>query len=151
MIFSVYEREIKPVNPKVNQSWIFTGRTDAEAENPILWPPDGGQLTRLKRPWCWERLKVVGEGDNRGWDGWMVSPTQWTWVWVNSGSWWWTGKPGVLQFMVSQRVKHDWATELNWTELKVMACTHAHTSLKILINSCKTLGIHLSCGFLRMV
>ena len=57
-----------------------------------------------------------GEGDNRGWDGWMASLTQWTWVWVNSGSWWWTGRPGVLRFMGLQRVRHDWATELNWTE-----------------------------------
>ena len=71
-------------------------------------------LTHLKRPWCWERLKV-GEGDNRGWDGWMASPARWTWVWVGSGSWWWTGKPGVLQSMGSQRVGHDWATELNWS------------------------------------
>ena len=70
----------------------------------------------FERPWCWERLKVGGEGDNRRWDGWMASPTQWTWVWVNSGSWWWTGRPGVLQSMGSQRVGHDWVTELNWTE-----------------------------------
>ena len=68
----------------------------------------------LKRPWCWERLKV-GEGDDRGWDGWMASQTQWTWVWVNFGSWWWTGRPGVLQSRGSQRVRHDWATELNWS------------------------------------
>ena len=54
------------------------------------------ELTHLKRPWCWERLKAGGEGDDRGWDGWMASLTQWTWVWVSSGSWWWTGKPGVL-------------------------------------------------------
>ena len=73
-------------------------------------------LTHLKRPWCWERLKVEREGDDRGWDGWMASPTQWTWVWVNSKSWWWTGRPSVLQSMGSQRVKHDWATELNWTD-----------------------------------
>ena len=73
------------------------------------------ELTHLKRPWCWERLKAGGEGDDRGWDDWMASPTQWTWVWVNSGSWWWTGRPGVLQFMGSQRVRHDWATELNWS------------------------------------
>ena len=65
-----------------------------------------------KRPWCWERLKAGGEGDDRGWDGWMASPTQWTWVWVGYGSWWQTGKPGVLQSMGSQRVGHDWATEL---------------------------------------
>ena len=70
-----------------------------------------------QRPWCWERLKAGGEGDDRGWDGWMASLTRWTWVWVNSGSWWWTGRPGVLQFMGWQRVGHDWATGLNWTEL----------------------------------
>ena len=69
--------------------------------------------THLKRPWCWERLKA-GEGADRGWDGWMASPIQWTWVWVNSGSWWWTGRPGVLQSMGWQRVRHNWATELNW-------------------------------------
>ena len=73
------------------------------------------ELTHLKRPWCWERLKVGGEGDNRGWDGWMASLTQWTWVWVNSGSWWSTGKPGVLQSMGSQRVRPNWATELGIT------------------------------------
>ena len=71
------------------------------------------ELTHWKRPWCWERLKAGGEGDDRGWDGWMASPTLWTWVWVNSGSWWWTGKPGMLRFMGSQRVRHDWSTELN--------------------------------------
>ena len=75
------------------------------------------ELTHWKRPCCWEGLVAGGEGDNGGWDGWMASPTQWTWVWVNSGSWWWTGRPGVLWFMGSQRVRHDWATELNWTEL----------------------------------
>ena len=73
----------------------------------------GEELTRLKRPWCWERLKAGGEREYRGWDGWMVSPTQQTWVWVRSGSWWWTGKPGVLQSMGSQRVGYDWATVLN--------------------------------------
>ena len=72
------------------------------------------ELTHWKRPWCWEGLTAGGEGDNRGWDGWMASPTQWRWVWVNSRSWWWTGRPGVLQSMGSQRVRHDWATELNW-------------------------------------
>ena len=72
----------------------------------------------LKRPQCCERLKVGGEGDDRGWDGWMALLTRWTWVWVNSWSWWWTGRPGVLWFMGLQRVRHDWATELNWTETK---------------------------------
>ena len=75
------------------------------------------ELIHWKRPWCWERLKVGGEGDNRGWDGWMPSPTQWTWVWTSTRSLWWTGRPGVLQFIESQSVRHDWVTELNWTEL----------------------------------
>ena len=149
-------KEIKPVNPKGNQSRIFIGKTDAEAEAPILWPPDANNwligkdsaaeqdgegngnslqcsclenprdreawwaaqsqtwLTWLSSSSSWARLKAGGEGDNRGWDGWMASPTQWTWVWASSGSWWWTGKAGVLQFMGSQRVGHDWLTELNW-------------------------------------
>jgi len=72
--------------------------------------------TPRKRPWCWEGLGAGGEGDDRGWDGWMASPTRWTWVWVNSGSWWWTGRPVVLQFMGSQSRTRR-ATELNWTEL----------------------------------
>ena len=96
-------REIQPVHPKGHQYWVFIGRTDTKAETPILWPP------------CWEGLGAGGEGDDRGWDG--TSLTWWTWVWVNSGSWWCTGRPGVLWFMRSQRVLHDWVTELNWTEL----------------------------------
>ena len=108
-------KEIQPVHPKGGQSWVFIGRTDVEAETPILWLPDGKSWL-LKRPWFGERLRAGGEGDDRGWDGWMASPSQWTWVWVDSGSWWWTGRPAVLRFMVSQRVRHDWATELNWTE-----------------------------------
>ena len=68
------------------------------------------ELTHLKRSWCWERLKAGGEGDDRGWDGWMVSLTQWTCVWVDSRSWWWTGRPGVRQSIGSQRVGHNWAT-----------------------------------------
>ena len=79
------------------------------------------ELTHLKRPWCWERLRVREEGD-RGWDDWMASPTQWTWVWVNSGSWWWTGRPGVLQSMGLPRVGHDWETEQNWTD--IAQCSH---------------------------
>ena len=75
------------------------------------------ELTHWKRLWCWEGLRAGGEGDARGWDGWMASLTRWTWVWVSSGSWWWTGRPGVLWFMGLQRVGHDWATELNWTAL----------------------------------
>ena len=71
-------------------------------------------LTNWKRPWCWEGLGAGGEGDNRRLDGWMASPTWWTWVWVNSRGWWWTGRPGMLWFMGSQKVGHDWASELNW-------------------------------------
>ena len=73
-------------------------------------------LTHWERPWCWEGLGAGWEGDDRGWDGWMASPTPWTWVWVDSGSWWWTGRPGVLRFTGSQRAGHNWVTELNWTE-----------------------------------
>ena len=75
------------------------------------------ELTHWKRLWCWEGLGSGGEGDDREWDGWMASLTRWTWVWVNSGSWWWTGRPGVLPFMGSQRVGHEWVTELNWMHL----------------------------------
>ena len=71
----------------------------------------------LEKTWCWESLKTGGAGDDRGWDGWMASSTQWTWICTNSRSWWWTGRRGVLPFMGSPRVGHDWATELNWTEL----------------------------------
>ena len=74
------------------------------------------ELTYWKRPWCWEGLEAGGEEDDRGWDGWMVSPTRPTWVWVNSGSWWWTGRPSMLRFMGSQRVGHDWPTKLTWTD-----------------------------------
>ena len=106
-------QKIQPVHLKGDQSWVFIGRTDVEAETPNSLATWCEELTHLKRPWCWERLRAREEGGNRGWDGWMASPTQWTWVWVNSGSWWWTGRPGVLQFMGWQRVRHDWTTELN--------------------------------------
>ena len=106
--------KIKPVNPKGNQSWIFFGRTDAKAETPILWPPDTKNWVIWKDPddgkhWRQEE-KEMTEDDN----GWMASLTQRTWVWVNSGSWWWAGKwkPGVLQSIGSQRIRHDWAIEL---------------------------------------
>ena len=106
-------KEIQPVHSK-DQSWVFIGRTNVETETPILftWCEE---LTQLKRPRCWERLKAGGEGD-RAWDGWMASPIQWTWVWENSGRWWWTVRPGMLQFMGSQRVGHKWETEMDWTE-----------------------------------
>ena len=103
-------KEIKPVNPKGNQPWIFTGRTDVEVEASILWPPDAkSQLIRKDSVLG----KILGRRRKgwQGWDGWMASPTQWTWVWAISRRWWSTGKPGVLQSMGSQRVRHDWATE----------------------------------------
>ena len=100
--------------PKGNQSWTFIGRTDVEAWSSSSLATWCEELIHLKRPWCWERLKVGGEGDDRGWDGWMTSRTQWTWVWVNSGSWWWTGRPGVLQPMglLSQTRLRYWTDRL---------------------------------------
>ena len=106
--------EIQPVHPIGDQSWVFIGRTDAEAGNSSTLAISRKELTHLKRPWCWEGLGAGGEEDDRGWDGWMASLTQWTWVWVNSGSWWWTGRPGVLQSMGSQRFGPDWMTEPTW-------------------------------------
>ena len=113
-------KEIQPVHPKGNQSWIFIGR--------MLKLQYFGHLMRstdsLEKPWCWERLKAGKERDDRGWDGWKASVTQWTWVWVHhltqrtsSGSWWRTEKTGVLQSMGLQNVRHYWVTELNWSEL----------------------------------
>ena len=109
-------REIKPVNPKGNQSWIFIGRTDAEAETPILWPPDAKNWLIGKDPdagkdWR-QKEKGTTEDEMVGWHHRLDEETHQ----VNSGSWWWTGKPGMLQSMGSQRVRHDWVTELNWTE-----------------------------------
>ena len=126
-------KEIKPVNPKGNQCWIFFGRTDVEAENSSTLATWWEELIYWKRPEFLEIFKAGGEGDSRGWDGWMASPTQWTWVCISSGSWWWRGKPGVLRAMGSQRVKHNWATELNWLEVNglpggsglVPACANA--------------------------
>ena len=84
------------------------------------------ELTHLKKSWCWERLKTGAEGDDRGWDSWMASLTRCPWVCVNSGSWWWIGRPGVLQFMASQRVRHDWATELIVFKFIYMMCVVRH-------------------------
>ena len=107
-------RRSNQVHPKENQSWIFIGKTDAEAETLVLWPliwrTDSLEKT------CWERLKARGEGNDRGWDGWMASLTRWKWVWASLGSWWWIGKVGMLQSIRLQRVGRDWATELNSTE-----------------------------------
>ena len=101
-------KEIQPVHSKGDQScrsW--------NSNTLATWCEE---LTHWKRIWCWEGLGAGGEGDDRGWDGWMASPTQWTWVWVASGCWYWTGRPGVLQLMGLQKVRQDWATELNWTD-----------------------------------
>ena len=99
------QKEVKSVNPKGNKPWILIGRTDAEAL--ILWPPD---VKSLEKTLMLERLKAEERGD-RGWDGWMTSPLQWTRTWANSRRWWATGRPGVLQSMGLQRVRHDLATE----------------------------------------
>ena len=103
-------KEIKSVNPLGNQPRIFIGRTDSEAEAPILWPHDANNRL-FGKDWCWEGLTAGEEGRDKGWDGWMASLTQWTWVWANSGRWWRTGKPGLLQYTGSQRVRHDLANE----------------------------------------
>ena len=115
-------KEIQPIYPKGDHCSL-EGRMLKLKLQYFTWREE---LTHLIRPWCWESLRAVGEGDDRGWDGWMASLTQWTLVWVNSRSWWWTGRPGVLRFMGSQRVGHDWATELNWTDLLL---TYIHQKL----------------------
>ena len=111
-------KEIQSVHHKGDQSCVFHWKDWCWSWNSNTLATSCEELTHWKRLWCWEGLGAGGEGDDRGWDGWMASLTWWTWVWVNSGSWWWTGRPGVLQFMGSPRVGQDWATELNWTELK---------------------------------
>ena len=111
-------KEIQPVNLKeISPEYSLEGlmmKLKLQYSGHLM------QKKKKKTHWIrsWERLKAGGEGDDRGWVGWMASLTWWTWVWVSSGSWWWTGKPGVLQSMGSQRVGHNWATELDWTELK---------------------------------
>ena len=116
--------ETKPVRPKGNQSWIFFGRTDVEAKTPILWPPDAKNWLLRKDPDTgknWRREeKGSTEDEIVGWHHW------WTWVWASSGTWWWTGKPGVWQPMGLQRVGHDWVTELNWPDLKPINFISSH-------------------------
>ena len=105
---------LKEVSPEVHwKDWCWSWNSNTLA----TWHEE---QTHLKSPWCWERLRAGGEGDDRGWDGWMASPTQWTWVCISSGGWWRTGKPGVVQSMRSQRVGHNWETELNWFSMTVM-------------------------------
>ena len=105
-------KKIQPVHPKGDQSWVLIGRTDVEAEIPIPWPLHMKSWL-IGRLWSWERLRAGTVGGDRGWAGWMASPTWWTGVWVDSRNWSWTGRPGVLWFMGSQRVRHDWATSLS--------------------------------------
>ena len=126
-------KEIQPVHSEGDQSWVFFRRNDAKAETPVLWPPHV-KSRLIGKDWCWEGLGAGGEGDNRGWDGWMASPTGWMWVWVNSGSWLWTGRPGVLRFMGSQRVGQDWATELNWTDayINMYVCLIVYTNILLI-------------------
>ena len=115
-------RRSNPVNPPGNKTWIFIGRTDGKAEAQILWPPEVkwliGKCREFPNAGKYGRQE---KGDDRGWDSWMTSQTQWTWAWVSSGSWWWTGNPGVLQSMGSQRIEHKW---LNWTEVNQMCSFH---------------------------
>ena len=118
-------KEIQPVHPKGDQSWVFIGRTDVEAETPIVWRPDAQGWLIWKDPDAAKDWGQVVKG-TRGWDGWMASPTQWTWVWVDSINWWWTGRPGVLQFMGSQRLGHNWATEVNLTDSWVFYSFHCN-------------------------
>ena len=118
------------------------------------------ELTHWKRLWCWEGLGAGGEGDDRGWDDWMASLTRWTWVWVNSGRWWWTGRPGVLWFMGLQRVGHDWATDLIWSDLislqfvcsVVIPCSPVlFFSLLFLTSSLPSSLLFLFCSFLSLL
>ena len=120
-------KDIQPVHSEGDQPWVFFGRNDAKAETPVLWPPH-------EKSWLIGKDLMLGGIGGRRRRGqqrmrcWMVSPTQWAWVWINSGSWWWTGRPGVLQFMGSQRVGHDWATNLIWSDqLSSQSNSHIHT------------------------
>ena len=101
---------LKEINPEYSLEGLMLSW---KSKTLVTWCKE---LTHLKRHWCWERLKAGGKGDHRGWDDWMVSLTQWAWVWVNSGRWQWTRRPGVLHSMGSQTVRHNWVTELNWIE-----------------------------------
>ena len=113
-INSPLDCKIKTVNPKGNQSWIFIGRTDTEAEAPILWPPE--VKSQLIKDLMLRKIEAGGQGDDRRQDCWMASLTQWTWIWASPRRWWWTGKPGMLQPMGPQRARKDWATTGNLPE-----------------------------------
>ena len=113
-------KEIQPVHPKdISPGCSLEGlrlKLKLQYLGHLMQRADSSE-----RLWWWERLRTGEEGDDKGWDGWMASLIQWTWVWVESGIWWWTGRPGMLWIMESQRVRHDWATELNWTEALINA------------------------------
>ena len=111
-------KDIQPVNPKINQSWDIHWKDWCWSWSSNTLATWCEELTHWKRPWCWERLKAGGEGVDWAWDNCMASLTQWTWVWASSGSWWWTGKPSVLQSMVSQ----SRSRLSNWTELTERNC-----------------------------
>ena len=139
-------KEIKPVNPKGNQPWIFIGRIDAEA--PILWLPDAkiqlfGKDPDTRKDWKQEEKKASEL------DGWMASPTQWTWAWASSGRWWRTGKPGVMQSMGSQRVGHSWLTEQQYCSDQVCRtqcyCTWVWVSNVLLPLSLLRSYLHVCC------
>ena len=149
-------KEIQPVHPKGDQSWIFTGRTEAEVETPILclatWCEE---LTHWKRPWCWERLKVGGEGDDRGWDGWMASLTWWTWVWVGLGA---GDGQGSLACCSPWGCKElDTTERLNWTELStsyfkcfkpsiLLIANHSNSMRYVFLSACSQWGIKIQKG-----
>ena len=138
-------KEIQPVTPKENQSWIFIGRTDVEAGTPILWPPDAKSWLIWKDLDAGKDWKAGREGDDRGWDGWMASLTQWTWVWVNSGSWWWTG---VLQSMGSQKLDTtEWLNDMGRTHKH---CEVQFCSLKNRQNQTNKTSYRIHCVALRI-
>ena len=119
-------KKIQPDNPKGNQSWIFIWKDWCWSWNSSTLATWCEELTHLKRLWYWERLKAGGEGGNRGWDGWMASPTRWKWVWASAGRWWWTGRPGLLQSRGHK--ESDTTEQLSWTE-SISFCCSRTTSL----------------------
>ena len=139
-------KKIQPVHPK-GDHWVFTGRTKCWSWNSNTLATWWEELTHWKRSWFWERLRAGGEGDDRGWDVWMALQIQWTWVWVNSGSWWWTVRPSVLRFLGSQRVGQDWATELDWTNGQTILHSEGDTQIGSQSYMVSSTSVQkLSCG-----
>ena len=147
-------KEIQPVHSKGDQSWVFLEGLMLKLKLQYF-----GHLMRrvdsLEKTPVWEGLGAGREGVDRGWDGWMVSQTQWIWIWVNSGIWWWTGRPDVLQFMGSQRVGYEWEIELNWTEylitFRILKLNLNYLLWFCLLSLCILGGceesLHSICGF----